>query len=86
MPIAHLDAYRLGTVDEEEAELALAAAGPGAVVFLEWPDALAEVFDPPAITVHIAHAGADARDLRIDVVDAEQRTALTGALARAGLV
>lgn len=84
LPIAHLDGYRLGQVDEEEAELALAAAGPGAVVFLEWPDALGETFDPPAITVTIDHAGGDARTLAIAVADPTQRDALAAALAEAG--
>ncbi len=82
LPIAHLDAYRLGQIDEEEAELARAAAGPGAVVFLEWPDALADTFDPPAIVVTIEHAGGDGRDLTIDVVDEHQRGMLDAALAK----
>jgi tRNA threonylcarbamoyladenosine biosynthesis protein TsaE len=85
LPIAHLDAYRLGQVDEEEAELALAAAGPGAVVFLEWPDALGDTFDAPAITVTIDHTGADGRALQIDVVDDAQHAALSAALAAGGL-
>lgn len=85
VPIAHLDAYRLGQVDDEEAELARASAGPDAVVFIEWPDALATTFDPPAITIDIDHAGGDGRTIAIDVVDASQRDALVVHLRAEGL-
>ena len=81
LPIAHLDAYRLGQVDEEEAELALAAAGPGAVVFLEWPDVLLETFGPATMTVTIDHTGGDGRAIAIEVTDRSQRRQLIAALA-----
>lgn len=81
LPIAHLDAYRLGQVDEEEAELALAAAGPGAVVFLEWPDVLLETFGPPAMTVTIDHTGGDGRAIAVEVADPSQRRQLIAALS-----
>lgn len=82
-PIAHLDAYRLGQIDEEEAELAMAAAGPDAIVFIEWPDALADVFDAPAVVVRLAHGGGDRRELEIDVADEVRRAALRSALGNA---
>lgn len=85
VPIAHLDAYRLGAVDDEEAGLALAAAGPDAVVFIEWPEALDEVFVPPTFAVELAHAGGDRRDVRIAVADAERERALRVALAAEGV-
>jgi len=79
VPIAHLDAYRLDDVDDEEAGLYL-SAGEDAVVLIEWPDALDGVFGAPAVDVRIEHLGADGRLLTLDVADPEREAALRDAL------
>lgn len=84
-PVAHLDAYRLGSLDDEEIELARSAAGPGAIVFIEWPDALDGVFEEPAVVVRLEHSGGDSRVVSIDVSDNAQETAIRSALQKEGL-
>ena len=79
LAVAHLDAYRLGVVDDEELGLALEAAA-GAIVFVEWPDALAEAFDDVAVEVTLQHGGGDRRLLTLTCPDAELEAALLDAI------
>jgi tRNA threonylcarbamoyladenosine biosynthesis protein TsaE len=69
VPVAHLDAYRLGSVDDEEIGLALEAIGEGALAFVEWPDALAEGLPPARVAVRMEHRGGDRRLVLFDVPD-----------------
>ena len=71
--------------DDEEIELARSAAGPGAIVFIEWPDALDGVFEEPAVVVRLEHSGGDSRVVSIDVSDNAQETAIRSALQKEGL-
>lgn len=82
VPVAHLDAYRLGEVDDEEAGLYLAEMS-SAVVLIEWPEALRDVVGTPLMTVDIAHRGGDGRLLAFDVVDDRRREAIQHALDHA---
>lgn len=82
VPIAHLDAYRLGDVDDEEAGLYL-SAGEDAVVLIEWPEALEGVFAAPVVAVAIEHLGGDGRSLTLEVADAGREAALRDALDHA---
>jgi tRNA threonylcarbamoyladenosine biosynthesis protein TsaE len=77
--VAHLDAYRLGAVDDEELGLALEVA-TDAVAFVEWPDALAAAFDDVAVAVTLRHAGGDRRLLTLTCPDAEREAALLEAI------
>lgn len=77
MPVVHLDAYRLGDVDDEEAGLYLAEMAD-AVVFIEWPDALDGVAGPPLLTVDIAHEGGDRRLFTFTVRDDTRRATIEG--------
>jgi len=77
VPVAHLDAYRLGAVDDEELGLALEAA-EDAVAFVEWPDVLAEAFRDAAVEVTLAHGGGDTRLLTLNGRDQRLKTALRG--------
>ncbi len=81
IPIAHLDAYRLGEIDDEEAGLYLSAA-EDALVLVEWPDALDDVFGVPTVDVRIAHLGGDERLLTLTVADPARETPLREAIAR----
>jgi len=69
VPVAHLDAYRLGSADDEELGLALETIGEDAVAFVEWPDALAEGLPPARLEIDIAHEGGDRRLLTLASAD-----------------
>ena len=69
VPVAHLDAWRLGDPDDEELGLALESVGPEAVAFVEWPDSVLHGLPDPRVRVDIAHGGGDRRVLRLDGAD-----------------
>jgi tRNA threonylcarbamoyladenosine biosynthesis protein TsaE len=69
VPVAHLDAWRLGDPDDEELGLALEAVGEHAVAFIEWPDAVVHGIPDPRVRVDIAHGGGDERVVRLDGAD-----------------
>jgi tRNA threonylcarbamoyladenosine biosynthesis protein TsaE len=68
IPVTHLDLYRLGELG------GVAGEEPGflddyltadAIAFVEWPSVGPELFDAPAATVEITHAGGDRREIEI---------------------
>ena len=61
VPVAHLDAYRLASPDDEELGLALEAIGEGAVALVEWPDVLLAGLPEPRLEVRLEHGGGDRR-------------------------
>ena len=69
LPVAHLDAWRLGDPDDEELGLALEAVGDDAVAFIEWPDAVLHGLPRPRLQVDIAHGGGDERVVRLEAAD-----------------
>ena len=71
MAVAHLDAYRLGGPDDEEAELLRAAVGDDAIAFVEWPDAILAALPEPALEVELRHRGGDRRLVLLDARDAD---------------
>jgi tRNA threonylcarbamoyladenosine biosynthesis protein TsaE len=82
--VAHLDAYRLQGVDDEEIGLALESA-EAAVAFVEWPDALGAAFPDAAVAVHLAHGGGDTRLLTLTCPDPGREAALLARLDHARL-
>jgi tRNA threonylcarbamoyladenosine biosynthesis protein TsaE len=60
-PVAHMDAYRLGGPDDEEAELLRSAVDEDAIGFVEWPDAVLEALPAPRLEVTLEHRGGDER-------------------------
>lgn len=60
-PVAHVDAYRLASADDEELGLVMATIGEDAVAFVEWPEALAGGLPEARLTLVIEHAGGDRR-------------------------
>jgi len=74
--VAHVDAYRLGGPDDEEAELLRDAVGGDAVAFVEWPDAILD-----ALEVELRHGGGDRRLVLLDARDADTRADLSRQLA-----
>lgn len=79
--VTHLDAYRLGGPDDEEAELLRAAVGHDAIAFVEWPDAILDALPPAGMEVELRHEGGDRRLVLLDARDADRRAALARQLA-----
>lgn len=79
--VTHLDAYRLGGPDEEEAELLRAAVGDDAIAFVEWPDAILEALPAARLEVELRHRGGDRRLVLLEARDADGRSALARQLA-----
>jgi tRNA threonylcarbamoyladenosine biosynthesis protein TsaE len=79
--VAHVDAYRLGGPDDEEAELLRDAVGADAVAFVEWPDAILEALPAPRLEVELRHRGGDRRLVLLDARDADLRADLSRQLA-----
>lgn len=71
LPVAHMDAYRLGGPDDEDAELLADALGGGAVAFVEWPDVVADILPPPRLSIEMHHLGGDRR---LVLLDADERS------------
>ena len=69
VPVAHLDAWRLGDPDDEELGLALEAVAPDSIAFVEWPDSVLHGLPHPRVRVDIAHGGGDVRVVRLDGAD-----------------
>lgn len=59
--IAHVDAYRLGGPDDEEAELLREAVAGDAIAFVEWPDVIIGALPPPRLELELRHRGGDRR-------------------------
>lgn len=78
VPLAHMDAYRLAgaSEDDEEAELVRDALGGGAVAFVEWPEAVADILPEPRVTVELEHRGGDARLVRLSAAEPATTAAL----------
>jgi tRNA threonylcarbamoyladenosine biosynthesis protein TsaE len=72
VPISHLDLFRLDRADAEEPGLLDDYLGPDAVAFVEWPSTDSPLLESlrdrrgRLVTVSIAHAGQDRRDLAIE--------------------
>jgi len=84
VPVAHLDAYRLASADDEELGLALETIGEDAIAFVEWPEALARGLPPARLEIEIAHEGGDRRLLTLTAADAALGDALRTLAADSG--
>jgi tRNA threonylcarbamoyladenosine biosynthesis protein TsaE len=66
VPVAHVDLYRVGSLDSEEPEILEDYLGPDMVSFIEWPDAAGRQLEGiVAHRVRIEHAGGDRRTVEI---------------------
>lgn len=77
IPVAHLDAYRLTAVDDEEIGLALEVIGDDAIAFIEWPDVLQDALPDALVRVTLEHGGGDTRLLTLDSPDPTVAAALS---------
>lgn len=76
VPVAHVDAYRLGGPDDEEAELLRAAVGDDAVGLVEWPDAILDALPEPRLEVELRHLGGTRRLVLLEAAQPDIRTGL----------
>jgi tRNA threonylcarbamoyladenosine biosynthesis protein TsaE len=65
LPVAHLDLYRLESLEGEDPALLDDYLGSEGVAFVEWPDAGAERLGRPALEVRLGHAGRERRRIEI---------------------
>jgi tRNA threonylcarbamoyladenosine biosynthesis protein TsaE len=66
VPVAHVDLYRVGSLEREEPELLEDYLGPDTISFIEWPEAAGHELDGVVVhRVRIEHAGGDRRRLEI---------------------
>ena len=66
VPVAHLDLFRVGSLDAEEPALLDDYLAPDTISFIEWPEAAARELDGlVAHRIRIEHAGGDRRTLEI---------------------
>jgi tRNA threonylcarbamoyladenosine biosynthesis protein TsaE len=62
IPVAHVDLFRLGSLDAEDPGLLDDYLGPDTITFVEWPEvAAAELNGLVARRVRIEHGGGDVR-------------------------
>lgn len=66
LPVAHLDLYRLETLEGEEPALLDDYLGGEGVAFVEWPAVGIERLGRPALEVRLAHAGGERRTIEVD--------------------
>ncbi len=69
VPVAHLDLFRVGNVEDEDPDLLSDYLRPDTIAFVEWPSHGEETvgaFARIAARVTIEHAGADERDVTIE--------------------
>lgn len=79
--VAHVDAYRLGGPDDEEAELLREAVGQDAIAFVEWPDAILAALPEPRLELELRHEGGDRRLVLLTPRGADARADLGRQLA-----
>jgi tRNA threonylcarbamoyladenosine biosynthesis protein TsaE len=67
VPVAHLDLFRLESLDREEPGLLEDYLGPDTVVFIEWPPGSGSVAWEArvAVRVELRHAGGNEREIRV---------------------
>jgi tRNA threonylcarbamoyladenosine biosynthesis protein TsaE len=73
---AHVDAYRLASPDDEDAELLRTALAEDAIGLVEWPDAILGALPPARVELQLQHLGGDGRLVLFDAPEPDTRTEL----------
>jgi len=66
LPVAHLDLYRLESLEGEEPALIEDYLGADGVAFVEWPAVGVERLGRPALEIRLEHAGGESRVIEIE--------------------
>ncbi len=64
--VAHLDLYRIGSLEDEDPALLEDYLTPERVAFVEWPGVAARAFGRVRAHVRLGHAGGDARRIEVE--------------------
>lgn len=73
LPIAHLDLYRLEDIEDEDPALLDDYLGANGIAFIEWPAVAAPALaDRRVISVRLAHAGGDRRQIKMSAASARK--------------
>ncbi len=75
IPVAHLDLFRVASLEDEDPDLLADYLGPDTIGFVEWPAGAAELAQLARVAarVTIEHAGQDRRVVEIDGAEPEER-------------
>ena len=65
VPVAHVDLYRIGSLEDEDPDLLGDYIGPESITFVEWPKAGVAGLGSVAAHVRLSHAGGDRRVVEI---------------------
>jgi tRNA threonylcarbamoyladenosine biosynthesis protein TsaE len=63
--VAHLDLYRLSSLDDEAPGLLADYHGAGMITFVEWPELAGAALGRPRMRVEIRHVGDDRRVIEV---------------------
>jgi tRNA threonylcarbamoyladenosine biosynthesis protein TsaE len=66
LPVAHLDLYRLQSLEDEDPALLDDYLRPDGVAFVEWPGAGEGRLGRPALEVRLVHVGEESRRIGLD--------------------
>jgi tRNA threonylcarbamoyladenosine biosynthesis protein TsaE len=66
VPVAHLDLYRLGALENEDPALLDDYVDPETITLIEWPGVAAPELERIKVRVEIRHAGGDQREIRLE--------------------
>ena len=66
MPVAHLDLYRLQSLEGEDPALLEDYLHPEGIAFVEWPAAGSGRLGRPALEVRLAHESEESRRIEVD--------------------
>jgi tRNA threonylcarbamoyladenosine biosynthesis protein TsaE len=73
LPVAHLDLYRLESLEAEDPALLEDYLGPGGVAFIEWPGiAVPALTGHRVLAVRLDHAGGDRRQIEMPAASARK--------------
>ncbi len=79
--LAHIDAWRLAAPDDEDLAVLLASFGDDAVVFVEWPEAIAAELPPTTVRVELDHRSPAQRLVRFVPDESPIRSAIARLIA-----
>jgi tRNA threonylcarbamoyladenosine biosynthesis protein TsaE len=66
LAVAHVDLYRLNSLDDEDPDLLADYLGGDLITFVEWPsERAAELGAPPRATVELSHRDGDRRRVEV---------------------
>lgn len=63
--VAHLDLYRLRSLDDEDPDLIAPYVGPGRIAFVEWPEHAGASLGAPRLAIELRHLGGERRAIEV---------------------